>query len=211
MGDFFSELLKAQPDTLLVVAGVVLLLIAVVGNIAGKIEPGKQGRIAAGLIGATLIGVGLWMHSQHSSAPVSGPASSADSTNISKSNPDSTAGSAPKLLSYFGGSWKNTDPETRGITTIQIRLDGDHAFVHTWGRCHPADCDWGETNAVLFAPDVSSHAVQTVSAVYTTNFSETRLVLRPGSGQTLQADISTHFTDNSGRSDYAASDSFRRE
>lgn len=210
MGEFFSELLKAQPDTLLVVAGVVLLMIAAVGNIAGKIEPGKQGRIAAGFIGAILVGVGLWMHSQHSAAP-SGSASNAGSANGSKSNPDSTTDSAPKLLSYFGGSWKNTDPETRGITTIQIRLDGDHAFVHTWGRCEPTDCDWGETSALLFAPDVSSHAVQTVSAVYTKSFAETRLVLRPGSAQTLEAVTSTHFTDNSGRSDYAASYSFRRE
>src|SRR4051794_17434350 len=73
--------------------------------------------------------------------------------------PESTSGNTPKDLSYFGGIWKNTDPDTRGITKVQIRLDNDKAFVRTWGRCHPSDCDWGETSASLFAPDVSSHQI----------------------------------------------------
>ena len=48
MDEFLSELLKAQPDTLLVIGGVALLMIAAVGNISGKIQPGKEGRIACG-------------------------------------------------------------------------------------------------------------------------------------------------------------------
>lgn len=41
------------------VAGFVFLFISVVGNVAGKIEPGKAGRIAAGVIGGILLVTGL--------------------------------------------------------------------------------------------------------------------------------------------------------
>jgi hypothetical protein len=51
--------LTAPITTLLVVAGFVFLLIAVVGNVAGKIEPGDTGRVASGVIGTVLLISGL--------------------------------------------------------------------------------------------------------------------------------------------------------
>jgi len=42
-------------------------------------------------------------------------------------------------VTYFG-QWINEDVNTDSITRINI-TDGS---VHMWGRCSPADCDWGE-------------------------------------------------------------------
>ena len=52
-------MLGAPITTLLVVAGLLFLLIAVVGNVAGRIEPGRTGRVASGVIGAVLLTIGL--------------------------------------------------------------------------------------------------------------------------------------------------------
>lgn len=57
--------------------------------------------------------------------------------------------------SKFIGEWTNKDFETRGNTRIHVRLVGDKIMVHAWGRCHPIECDWGETNAVLHGQTLS--------------------------------------------------------
>ncbi|MHB8623076.1 MAG: hypothetical protein ACYC9J_07710 [Sulfuricaulis sp.] len=45
-----------------VLAAIIFLLIAVLGRIEGKIEPGKLGRIGATIIGLVLMGMGLAMY-----------------------------------------------------------------------------------------------------------------------------------------------------
>ena len=65
MEEFLSELLKARPDTLLIVGGLFLLLLAIAGNISDKIKAGKEGRIAAALIGPVLLVAGITMHAGH--------------------------------------------------------------------------------------------------------------------------------------------------
>ena len=65
------------------------------------------------------------------------------------------------------GSWTNIDPNTGGITRIQVDFccsdvvlcsvdeNGNVSCssscpapfkVHLWGKCHPSDCDWGAVN-----------------------------------------------------------------
>jgi hypothetical protein len=45
-----------------VLAGVIFLLVAVLGRIEGKIEPGRLGRVGASIVGSLLLLVGLAMH-----------------------------------------------------------------------------------------------------------------------------------------------------
>jgi hypothetical protein len=62
------------------------------------------------------------------------------------------------------GSWENNDPQTRGITRAEFRMEcrdasvttcsggicrttfavKAHYFIHLFGSCSPLDCDWGE-------------------------------------------------------------------
>lgn len=62
MYEGFMEAMTAPIANVLIIAGVVFLLIAVVGNIRGQIEPGHVGRIVSGLIGSILVAVGILFH-----------------------------------------------------------------------------------------------------------------------------------------------------
>ena len=122
-----------------------------------------------------------------------------------------TATCSSASIDQFAGSWNNVDPNTGGITKIEIAASGTSAQVHVWGRCHPSDCDWGTVNAQAFAPSVSSDlaGVDTLIAVFDSGFSETTLVMEL-SGNTLKVDSYDRFTDGSGRSNYLASYKFQK-
>ena len=54
-------------------------------------------------------------------------------------------------IDKFEGRW--TNPES-GITAIEIRNADGALRLHVFGRCHPADCDWGEAALQTYAPSV---------------------------------------------------------
>ncbi len=62
MDEFLNGVLTAPVATLFIIAGVLFLFIAVVGNISGKIEPGVTGRIASGVLGLVFVLIGLTIH-----------------------------------------------------------------------------------------------------------------------------------------------------
>jgi hypothetical protein len=112
---------------------------------------------------------------------------------------------ASASLSQFEGTWTNIDPNTRGIPMLDISVSGSSASVHSWGACSPTPCDWGTVNADAFAPDVSSDissSAEALVAVFDAGFSVTTMVITP-SGDMLNVDSYTRFTDSSGRSNYA--------
>ena len=116
-----------------------------------------------------------------------------------------TATTAFASLNEFSGQWNNTDPNTGGITTLEIRVTGNNVTVHAWGKCTPQDCDWGQVSAHAYGPNVSSNlagSAQAVTAVFQTGFSQTLLVLRAGGRGQLVGETFTRFTDNSGRNNY---------
>ena len=57
-----KSVFTAPLATLSIVAGMLFLLIAVIGSISGKIEPGQKARIASGVVGFMFISPGLGMH-----------------------------------------------------------------------------------------------------------------------------------------------------
>jgi hypothetical protein len=61
--DVLQILSEMSWDTLFLLVGLGFVAVAVLGNISGKISPGKGGRIAAGFVGASLIACGFWYHS----------------------------------------------------------------------------------------------------------------------------------------------------
>ncbi|NEP89604.1 MAG: hypothetical protein F6K18_23745 [Okeania sp. SIO2C2] len=64
-------------------------------------------------------------------------------------------------LNDFIGNWQNVDRNTRGITRLAIRQKRNSLGIHSWGSCHPTDCDHGETtvafqgNPVIVSREVS--------------------------------------------------------
>lgn len=62
MKETLDAIFSAPLANILVVAGIIFLLVSVIGTVAGKIDPGKGGRIAAGAIGGVLLILGLGMH-----------------------------------------------------------------------------------------------------------------------------------------------------
>lgn len=62
MQDVMVKLVDLPLARMFVLAGVVFLLVAVMGRIEGKIDPGHAGRVGASIIGVLLMAVGLAMY-----------------------------------------------------------------------------------------------------------------------------------------------------
>lgn len=62
MQDILFRLVDVPIARMFVLAAIIFLLIAVLGRIEGKIEPGKMGRIGATIVGLVLMGMGLAMY-----------------------------------------------------------------------------------------------------------------------------------------------------
>ena len=76
-------------DTLLLLFGLAFIAVAVVGNISGKITPGKEGRIAAAILGVCLMAGGIWYHSVLHSFKVTG---------LDVTSPESQSGKCPLTI-----------------------------------------------------------------------------------------------------------------
>ncbi|HHE32836.1 MAG TPA: hypothetical protein ENL07_09520 [Chlorobaculum parvum] len=117
-------------------------------------------------------------------------------------------------INQFTGHWKNIDSNTRGITTLKITGNANALKMHAWGKCHPNDCDWGAVKAYAYAPNVSApmqSSARAVSAIYTTSFSQTLVVVKAIDNNKLRAEVFTRFSDNSNRSNYTATYTFKRQ
>ncbi|HMA89284.1 MAG TPA: hypothetical protein VKP89_11125 [Burkholderiales bacterium] len=62
MQDVMVKLVDLPLARMFVLAGIVFLLVAVMGRIEGKIEPGNAGRVGASIVGVLLMAVGLAMY-----------------------------------------------------------------------------------------------------------------------------------------------------
>ncbi len=53
----------------------------------------------------------------------------------------------PWIPDYFVEDWRNTDPNTGGLTRLIIsKVDDNTLSFHGFGKCHPDDCDWDVIN-----------------------------------------------------------------
>jgi DNA-binding beta-propeller fold protein YncE len=103
----------------------------------------------------------------------------------------------------FVGNWENVDPETRGWTRLEVSQVNNALNFHIFGKCHPTDCDAGEalvpfTGGTLVFPLDHDFAQITFTVTLETDSDQ------------LMVETFTRFIDNSGRSDYLASDRFAR-
>ncbi len=101
------------------------------------------------------------------------------------------------------GTWIACDKQTRGLVKVVIAQSGRGLTVHAYGNCTPTPCDWGAVAALPYAANVSSAPAVAFSANYKFAFKQTVIVGRLDHG-TLIVETFDHFTDGSGRSDYAS-------
>ena len=95
----------------------------------------------------------------------------------------------------FVGEWCNKDFATRGNTRIHIRSEGAKLMVHRWGRCHPTECDCGETAAT------QGPTAKSILLTWEDGFATTTQELTLVADGILELSGHTHFTDQSGRAD----------
>ena len=109
------------------------------------------------------------------------------------------------LADSFVGKWFNENPQTDGITRVEIRRRLNDLIIHMWGQCHPTECDWGE-----LITDISNVDDGVISITWEPGFAIKRQELTLTSDKRLQVITHTHFIDNSGRPDYDATYYFVR-
>ena len=127
MSELLSELFKAQPDVLLMLAGLVLIGIGVVGSIKTYIDPGKYGRIAALGIGAILLTIGVTLHAREltdlAKAAIS-PTKSTEMSSICTFDTGPLAGSTNLLpetqIGSVGGACKDAAGNS-GVLVVPTR------------------------------------------------------------------------------------------
>lgn len=126
----------------------------------------------------------------------------------------------------FTGSWRNVDPNTRGVTRVEISYACSDVrvcdaqtgtcstgpsgyFIHVYGSCYPTDCDWSEVQATTYPIittsnfPISFRVTTGLRAFYNQGFAQRNLsaiILESGSrrGQ-LKLTVNTVYTDSSGR------------
>jgi hypothetical protein len=59
MGDILKSLIDAPISTVLVLAGIAFMAVAIIGGVTGKFEPGPIGRLGAAVAGTILLVFGL--------------------------------------------------------------------------------------------------------------------------------------------------------
>jgi hypothetical protein len=123
------------------------------------------------------------------------------------------ANMASAQTALFEGHWKNVNPQTRGVVELDIHVHGLDVDVKAWGACSPKPCEIGNIDAHLYAPGVGDNLVATARALivrYHDSFSERILVIEPRGQDELFAQMFTHFTDNSKRTNYVESGTFKK-
>ena len=120
-------------------------------------------------------------------------------------NSSAQVADSPDLL----GEWVNVDPATRGITGVVIAPGRSGLAIQAWGRCHPRDCEWGETPLHLVANSVDDRAYKGAFAVWNAGFA-TKYVTVTRCKDQLVAVVMTIFKDGSNRSNFRSVQFFRR-
>ena len=111
--------------------------------------------------------------------------------------------------SSLEGAWINTNPDTTGITRIEIADGGDALGVRIHGACSPDPCDWGTQDATPYAYHVSGDVVAGVEVTYDFGFQEVLVVAIHNRG-VLVIHTYHRFKDDSGRSNFIYKEFFRQ-
>jgi hypothetical protein len=124
MNEILEPIFKSPIANLLIIAGLMFLGIAVVGNISGKIQPGTGGRVLSGLLGLCLLGGGLVMY--QSTAREVGPPSPSTNTSVQIDTTSPTFTPAPVPMGFrIVETFLRADPfDYVGACPVMITFSG---------------------------------------------------------------------------------------
>jgi hypothetical protein len=58
------------------------------------------------------------------------------------------------LANTWVGRWENVNPNTGGVTAIEISNGRGGMKIEAWGACVPSDCEWGKTSLHMLGTSV---------------------------------------------------------
>lgn len=121
-------------------------------------------------------------------------------------------GAAPAAANVddFVGQWTNQNADSSGVTRVSIQRRPAGARIRVYGRCHPTDCDWGEIDAVPFAPSPGGNAMNDATVLiarYDISLGRKTVIIRLN-GANIAYEVFTDFND--ARADYIESGRLRR-
>jgi hypothetical protein len=182
MDDLLSHLVDAPLANIIVLAGLAFLAIGVLGKISSKIEPNTTGRVLSAVVGVALLIFGIYSHRiQDAKERGRGVAMTQTPAQPSQRNP------GPMVEGRLFGVWKNTNPQTRGITRLEVQQNGGLVAVRAWGACSPRDCDWGMTTGIISG--------ESASARWDQGFVERKMAFSPD-GNRLRMVLDSVYRDN---------------
>jgi hypothetical protein len=110
----------------------------------------------------------------------------------------------------YVGTWVNKNPNTRSVTRFVVKkISADKLSVQVFGKCHPTDCDWGNSRFITYGTSVQDTSGAYGTAAYDQGFSRSLLTFNRA-GQEVMLQGFTQFVDNSGRQNYYIREYFTR-
>jgi len=79
--------------------------------------------------------------------------------------------------SEFLGLWLNVDPNTGGLTKLDIWQSGADYFVAGYGACTPTDCEWGAVDLHLLGYGINDTDYRWGLAVWDSGWKSTYLMI----------------------------------
>jgi hypothetical protein len=118
--------------------------------------------LVLGIVAAAILALGVvgYMFFRPQPSPVPGPAPN-------PVNPNPPASATASDLTPFLGTWNNPRGENtpgNAPDRLEISAQGDRLSIHAYGKCLPADCDWGQQLA-----SVSDNQQATATFQFTEN------------------------------------------
>jgi hypothetical protein len=133
MTQFMDDLIKAQPDSLFILAGLILIAIGVIGSIKTYIDPGRWGRIAALGIGTVLVIVGFVLYAKQPASAATAPA-----TTPASATTTTTAPAAPTVATPATALVPPASPGANVMSTVCTFSSGPLAGkTHELPRAKP--------------------------------------------------------------------------
>jgi hypothetical protein len=119
----------------------------------------------------------------------------------------------PPPSAVLAGTWVNTNHSTKSVVDIVVTTNRRGIAVDGFGACTPTPCEFGRIAGTVFGPNVSATIGTSFGAQWNFKFKRTVFLATystPKKVPTLTVHEFNTFTDDSGRSNYAVTETFHK-